>query len=79
MESVSSKVAELAPFTETFSVSAPCIVNKGPIESGKEVILKLKPQQKDKRKSGSSEAIAFDQLVLNDKRRRRENANRAAE
>lgn len=69
---LSSAVAELSPFTQTFSVSVPCIVNTKPIESGAEVVLKWKPQQrKDKRKNEGSEETAFDQLVHNAKKQAR--------
>ena len=80
MRSLSSQDAELAPFAETFSVSVPCIVNKLPIETGKEVILKGNPRPKDKRKAESSaptEETAFDQLFVNDRKQRRVKAREA--
>ena len=70
---LASAVAVLAPFTNTFSVSLPCIVNMRKIEAGGEVILKWKPPP-EKRKNPAPETNAFDQIAQIDKKQRREKA-----
>ena len=74
---LSSAVAELAPSTETFSVSVPCIVNTRPIEAGDEVVLTWRlRQRKEKRKI--EEENAYDQLVRRVRTQARPKAKGAA-
>ena len=54
--------SDLAPFTETCTVSVPCIVNTKPIEPGAEVVLLWELPRKDKRKAETVEDTAFDQI-----------------
>ena len=70
---LASDVAALAPFTSTFSVSLPCIVNMQTINAGVEVILKWKPPP-EKRKNQAQEANAFDQIAQTDKKQRKAKA-----
>ena len=67
---LSSAVAALAPATDTFTVTLPCIVNMQPIVARGEVILKWKPPP-EKRTNPATETNAFDQIAHNDKRRKR--------
>ena len=71
---LSSAVAALAPATDTFTVTLPCIVNMQPIAIGGEVILKWKPPP-EKRTNPATETNAFDQIAQHDKKKRREKAN----
>ena len=66
---LSSAVAEIAPSTETFSVSVPCIVNTKPIEAGAEVVLKWRMQQRNVKRQMEPQT-AFDQLSIRAKKAR---------
>ena len=66
---LASAVAVLAPFTNTFSVSLPCIVNMQKIKAGGEVILKWEPPP-EKRNNPAPETNAFDQIAKTLRKRR---------
>ena len=66
---LASAVAALAPFTNTFSVSLPCIVNMQKIKAGDEVILKWKPPP-EKRPCPAPTTNAFDQIAKTFKKQR---------
>ena len=69
-EPLSPVVVALAPATEPFTVSLPCIVNMQKIVAGCYVILKWEPPPA-KRRNPAPEANAFDQTAQSDKRKRR--------
>ena len=62
---LSSAVAALAPATDTFTVTLPCIVNMQPIVAGGEVILKWKPPP-EKRTNPATETNAFGHIAHDD-------------
>ena len=69
-EPLSSVVAALAPATEPFTVSLPCIVNMQKILAGGDVILKWKPHL-GKRTNPTSETDAFVRIAQKEKKQRR--------
>ena len=70
---LSSVVVALAPATDTFTVTLPCIANMQPTAFGCEVILKWEPPP-EKRNHPATETNAFDHIAQNDKKQRRAKA-----
>ena len=75
-KAVTSAAATVPPTTNTFSLSVPFIINTQAIEAGKEVILKWRPTD-SQRKTGAADTNAFDQILQQDKKQRRAKAKGA--